>query len=107
MQYSRKWPLYVGNALEKSCDYVCSFKPLCQKLEDFFLLAAALVTQGMLCLLPIQVLGLINKISVFWNALGAITLMILLPVVAPKHQDAKFVFTSFDSQAYGHYKSDG
>ena len=91
--------------LKRAVIKFAALSPHVKSLRIF--LAAALVTQGMLCLLPIQVLGLINKISVFWNALGAITLMILLPVVAPKHQDAKFVFTNFDSQAYGHYKSDG
>ena len=71
------------------------------------MLAGALVTQGLLCLLPIQVLGMINKFSVCWNALGAVTLIILLPTVAPRHQTAKFVFTNFDSDAAGHYKNDG
>lgn len=69
--------------------------------------AAALVTQGLLCQLPIRYLGAINKFSVFWNVCGAVTLIILLPCVAPTHQSAKFVFTTFDSQAYGHYKSNG
>ena len=97
---SYKWP---------AADFTIAISPRLKRSQVFKLIcvAAVLVTQGLLCLLPVQVLGLISKVSVFWNALGAVTLMILLPVVAPRHQKASFVFTTFDSQAYGHFKSDG
>ena len=59
------------------------------------LLAAVLVAQGLINLLPTRILQVINKASVAWNALGAVTVMALLPAVAQRHQSARFVFTSF------------
>ena len=54
-----------------------------------------LVAQGLINLLPTRALQVVNKASVAWNALGAVTVMALLPAVAQRHQSARFVFTSF------------
>lgn len=44
-----------------------------------------------------------NGISVVWHVVGTFVLIILLPAVAPTHQSAEFVFTTFynDTTASG------
>eukprot|EP00850_Spirogloea_muscicola_P000898 SM000003S11143 [mRNA] locus=s3:1187229:1191231:+ [translate_table: standard] len=43
----------------------------------------------------IWLVGPLENISVFWDFIGTIIVMIVIPTVAVKHQSAKFVFTEF------------
>lgn len=41
-------------------------------------------------------MGWLSGVSTVWHMVGTVTLIILLPAVAPTHQSAKYVFTEFD-----------
>ena len=66
--------------------------------------AVTLVLHAVINFLPTRVLGILNGFSVCWHVAGAFALIILLPAVAPTHQGADFVFTTFyqdDATAVG------
>ena len=44
-----------------------------------------------------KLLGFLSITSVWWHILGTLTIVIGLPIVAPTHQTAKWVFTEFIS----------
>ncbi|KAG0615789.1 hypothetical protein M758_5G067200 [Ceratodon purpureus] len=60
------------------------------------IIAALLVSQGLLNCLPIQILDYLGLFAVAWNVIGAFVLIIIIPTVATKRQTASFVFTSFN-----------
>ena len=60
-----------------------------------FLAAAILVCTGLLNTAAVFILGYINYISVFWHVIGTVTLIILIPSVAPTRQSGSYVFTEF------------
>jgi hypothetical protein len=55
----------------------------------------SLIIHALINFLPTYILGYINGASVVWHVTGAFCLMILIPAVAPTHQDATFVFGTF------------
>lgn len=57
--------------------------------------AVTLVLHAVINFLPTRILGMLNGFSVCWHVAGAFALIILLPAVAPTHQGADFVFTTF------------
>lgn len=78
-----------------------------QPLSLVTLPAAVLVLQGVINLLPARALAVVNKFSVAWNLLGLVTLIVLLPSLAVKHQSASFVFTTFITESYGFVRNIG
>lgn len=65
--------------------------------------AVILFLHALINFLPTRVLALMNGASVVWHITGTFVLIILLPAVAPTHQSAEFVFTTFynDTSASG------
>ncbi|KDQ12281.1 hypothetical protein BOTBODRAFT_34561 [Botryobasidium botryosum FD-172 SS1] len=57
--------------------------------------AAILVSQGLINTFGVQLLGLLNSISIWWHALGTTSLIIAVLAKAPTHQSGRFVFTHF------------
>ncbi|MEW5318750.1 MAG: hypothetical protein WDW38_009945 [Sanguina aurantia] len=60
--------------------------------------AACLVCHGLINSLAVNLLGWINSVSAWWNLVGVIAIIIIIPAVAPSHQAASFVFGSFTPQ---------
>ncbi|BDA43078.1 Amino-acid permease BAT1 [Coccomyxa sp. Obi] len=65
--------------------------------------AIILFLHAIINFLPTRILALMNGVSVVWHVVGTFVLIILLPAVAPTHQSAEFVFTTFynDTSASG------
>jgi len=58
--------------------------------------AAVLVAQGLINTFGVHILKYLNNISVWWHAVGTISLTIAVLVKAPTHQTGKFVFQTFN-----------
>ena len=54
-----------------------------------------LILHALINFLPTRILGILNGFSVCWHVAAVFVLIILLPAVAPTHQGADFVFTTF------------
>ncbi|CAM0142046.1 unnamed protein product [Umbelopsis sp. WA50703] len=54
-----------------------------------------LVLAGVVNLFGTKVTGIINKFIVLWALIGTAIIVIAMPVMAPTHQSAKWVFTEF------------
>ncbi|KAF8584528.1 amino acid transporter [Ramaria rubella] len=57
--------------------------------------AAVLITQGLINTFGVHLLGILNNVSIWWHAVGTISLVIAVLAKAPTHRPAKFVFTQF------------
>lgn len=57
--------------------------------------AAVLVSQGLINTFGVHLLHYLNDISVWWHALGTVSLVIAILAKAPKLQSAEFVFQTF------------
>ncbi|KIY64792.1 APC amino acid permease [Cylindrobasidium torrendii FP15055 ss-10] len=57
--------------------------------------AAVLVSQGLINTFGVHLLNYLNDISVWWHALGTVSLVIAILAKAPKLQSAEFVFQTF------------
>lgn len=51
---------------------------------------------GLMNVASTKIIAWMNAISVFWHVAGAITLIILIPAVAPVHQSGSYVFGTFN-----------
>ncbi len=63
----------------------------------YFVSAVILVVHALINFLPTRVLAIMNGVSAVWHVVGTFTLIILLLAVAPTHQSAEYVFTTFNS----------
>ncbi|KAI9452251.1 APC amino acid permease [Russula earlei] len=73
---------------------ICTnYQPSTHKTIGIF--AAILFAQGTINTFGIHVLKYLSIISVWWNSLGTISLLIAILTAAPKHQSGKFVFRTF------------
>ncbi|TFK20172.1 APC amino acid permease [Coprinopsis marcescibilis] len=57
--------------------------------------AAVLFTQGLINTFGVTILHQLNNVSVWWHAVGTISLVIAILVKAPSHQSASFIFGQF------------
>lgn len=56
-----------------------------------------LAVHALINFLPTRVLAIMNAVSAIWHIVGTFTLIILLLSVAPTHQTAEYVFTTFNN----------
>ena len=61
-----------------------------------FVLAGILILAGCANIASTRVVAWMNAISVFWHVAGVISLIILIPAVAPVHQSGSYVFGTFN-----------
>ena len=54
-----------------------------------------LCSQGLINTFGVSTLHQLNNISVWWHAVGSISVIAAILAKAPTHQSAKFVFTQF------------
>ena len=59
--------------------------------------AVILVLHACINFLPTKFIATLNGVSAVWHLVGTFTLIILLPAVAPTHQSASYVFTTFNT----------
>ncbi|KAK9915256.1 hypothetical protein WJX75_006770 [Coccomyxa subellipsoidea] len=59
--------------------------------------AVFLAVHALINFLPTRVLAIMNAVSAIWHIVGTFTLIILLLSVAPTHQTAEYVFTTFNN----------
>ncbi|WIA39719.1 hypothetical protein OEZ86_005781 [Tetradesmus obliquus] len=57
--------------------------------------AAVLILIGLINTVTVRALGVVGEISIWWHVIGCTTFVIMLPAVAPTHQTAEWVFTTF------------
>ncbi|KAF6254993.1 amino acid/polyamine transporter I [Scenedesmus sp. NREL 46B-D3] len=57
--------------------------------------AAVLVLIGTINTVTVRALGVVGEVSIWWHVIGCTTFVIMLPAVAPTHQTAEWVFTTF------------
>ncbi|KAI0708795.1 amino acid/polyamine transporter I [Fomitopsis betulina] len=57
--------------------------------------AAVLVAQGLINTFGVHLLRYLNNISVWWHAVGTVSLIIAVLAAAPSHQSGHFVFQTF------------
>ncbi|EPS95406.1 hypothetical protein FOMPIDRAFT_1168680 [Fomitopsis schrenkii] len=57
--------------------------------------AAVLIAQGLINTFGVHLLRYLNNISVWWHAIGTVSLIIAILAAAPSHQSGYFVFRTF------------
>lgn len=67
------------------------------KEQVYGIASGTVVVVGLLNLLPIAILAHIFVISSIFQLLAAVVLIVMLPLVAPLHQPASYVFGAFYS----------
>ena len=79
--------------------HVVSCSP-CQPTHALLCCAAILVVAGVMNIASTRIIAWLNAFSVVWHITGVVTLIILLPVVAPVTQSWSYVFTQFNDISF-------
>ncbi|MFD9961180.1 amino acid permease [Amycolatopsis sp. NPDC058986] len=66
--------------------------------HTILLLAIILVVHGALNTFGVRIVAILNSVSVWWHLIGVLVIVGVLVFVPAKHQDASFVFGSFQNQ---------
>ncbi|ETW76750.1 putative amino acid transporter [Heterobasidion irregulare TC 32-1] len=82
-----------ANFLSTACTLGTNFEPTRKTTIGIY--AAVLFTQGMINTFGVHSLKYLNNISVWWHAVGTVSLVIAILVKAPTHQSGSYVFTQF------------
>ncbi|TFY76340.1 hypothetical protein EWM64_g7671 [Hericium alpestre] len=82
-----------ANFISTACTLGTDFVPTAGKTIGIY--AAVLSAQGAINTFGVRILKYLNNISVWWHAIGTVSVVIAILAAAPKHQSAKVVFASF------------
>ncbi|KAA1473239.1 APC amino acid permease [Dentipellis sp. KUC8613] len=80
---------FISTASTLGTDYV----PSANKTIGIY--AGVLCAQGLINTFGVHLLKYLNNISVWWHAIGTVSLVIAILAKAPTHQSGKFVFATF------------
>ncbi|THH14288.1 hypothetical protein EW146_g6021 [Bondarzewia mesenterica] len=82
-----------ANFLSTVCTLGTNFQPTAKTTIGIY--AAVLVAQGLINTFGVHILKYLNNISVWWHAIGTVSLVIAILAKAPTHQSGHFVFQKF------------